>query len=45
MRDTDVLDGLTARYNLIILGGPLDNSYTRKRSGEGAANLSNLGLP
>ncbi|KAH6585596.1 hypothetical protein BASA50_001204 [Batrachochytrium salamandrivorans] len=39
VRDVDVLDGMTAKYNLIILGGPADNLYTRRRSEEGGAGL------
>eukprot|EP00842_Homolaphlyctis_polyrhiza_P000096 jgi/Hompol1/1087/HPOL_002640-RA len=39
IRDVDVLDGLAAKYNLIVLGGPLDNLYTRRRESEGASGL------
>ncbi|KAJ3120897.1 hypothetical protein HK098_004132 [Nowakowskiella sp. JEL0407] len=39
VRDVDVLDGLAARYNFIVLGGPEDNKWTRRREKEGAANL------
>ncbi|KNC98636.1 uncharacterized protein SPPG_06318 [Spizellomyces punctatus DAOM BR117] len=39
VRDIDVLDGIAARYNLIVLGGPADNAYTRRRENEGGANM------
>jgi hypothetical protein len=39
IRDVDVLDGLTARYNLIVLGDPRDNIYTMRRTSEGSAEL------
>ncbi|KAI9000181.1 hypothetical protein BC832DRAFT_562686 [Gaertneriomyces semiglobifer] len=39
VRDVDVLDGIAARYNLIILGGPADNAYTKRREKEGASTM------
>ena len=39
LRDVDVFDGITARYNLIVLGGPEDNLYTARRSRGGGATL------
>jgi hypothetical protein len=36
----DVLDGLAAQYNLIVLGGPIDNLYTRRREKEGVSTMS-----
>ncbi|KAJ1566197.1 hypothetical protein HK405_010803, partial [Cladochytrium tenue] len=39
VRDVDVRDGVAAKYHLIVLGGPLDNYYTRKRHSEGASGL------
>ncbi|KAI8846893.1 hypothetical protein BC829DRAFT_418861 [Chytridium lagenaria] len=37
IRDVDVRDGLAAKYHMIVLGGPKDNSFTRRREGEGGA--------
>ncbi|KAJ3314345.1 hypothetical protein HDU76_002435, partial [Blyttiomyces sp. JEL0837] len=37
IRDVDVRDGLAAKYNLIVLGGPRDNKFTKRREGEGGA--------
>lgn len=37
--DVEVLDGLAASYNLIVLGGPKDNMYTRKRESQGNVGL------
>jgi hypothetical protein len=37
--DVDVLDGIAARYNLIVLGGPSDNEYTKRRSEAGVSRL------
>ncbi|KAJ1547299.1 hypothetical protein HK096_003514, partial [Nowakowskiella sp. JEL0078] len=34
VQDVDVLDGLAARYNMIVLGGPEDNAWTRRRDKE-----------
>ncbi|KAL2913539.1 hypothetical protein HK105_206999 [Polyrhizophydium stewartii] len=39
VRDVDVLDGVAAKFNLIVLGGPRDNLYTRRRETEGASGL------
>ncbi|KAJ3273129.1 hypothetical protein HDV01_004768 [Terramyces sp. JEL0728] len=39
IKDVDVLDGIAARYNLIVLGDPRDNAYTLRRSQGGAAKL------
>lgn len=39
IRDIDVFDGITARYNLIVLGDPRDNYYTLRRTQGGAAKL------
>ncbi|KAI8905029.1 hypothetical protein EDD86DRAFT_212102 [Gorgonomyces haynaldii] len=39
VRDVDLHDGMAARYNLIVLGGSLDNYYTLRRSQGGAATL------
>ncbi|KAI8812023.1 hypothetical protein BJ742DRAFT_794536 [Cladochytrium replicatum] len=39
IRDIDVLDGLTARYNTIVLGGGRDNAWARRREGEGQSQL------
>ncbi|KAI9104846.1 hypothetical protein DFS34DRAFT_219605 [Phlyctochytrium arcticum] len=39
IKDVDVLDGIAARYNLIVLGGPSDNAYTKRRANEGTANM------
>ncbi|KAJ3377818.1 hypothetical protein HDU84_008182 [Entophlyctis sp. JEL0112] len=35
MRDIDVRDGVAAKYHLIVLGGPQDNLFTRRREKEG----------
>ncbi|KAK5668312.1 hypothetical protein QVD99_005343 [Batrachochytrium dendrobatidis] len=37
IHDVDVLDGVAAMFNLIVLGGPNDNMYTRRRSQEGGS--------
>ncbi|KAI9202381.1 uncharacterized protein BJ171DRAFT_514823 [Polychytrium aggregatum] len=34
VRDTEVLDGLAARFNLIVLGGPSVNLYAKRREDE-----------
>ena len=34
VRDIDLLDGLAAKYNLIVLGGPNHNFYTFRRTQE-----------
>ncbi|KAJ3322034.1 hypothetical protein HDV06_003635 [Boothiomyces sp. JEL0866] len=39
IKDVDVLDGVTARYNLIVLGDPRDNVYTLRRTQGGASKL------
>jgi 3-phosphoglycerate kinase len=39
IRDIDVRDGLAAKYNLIVLGGPLDNVFTKKRESEGTSSM------
>ncbi|KAJ3053644.1 hypothetical protein HK097_003757 [Rhizophlyctis rosea] len=31
VRDVDVLDGIAAQYNMLVLGGPEDNMFTKKR--------------
>ncbi|KAJ3034657.1 hypothetical protein HDV00_004796 [Rhizophlyctis rosea] len=31
VRDVDVLDGIAAQYNMLVLGGPEDNLFTKKR--------------
>ncbi|KAJ3300309.1 hypothetical protein HK104_002128 [Borealophlyctis nickersoniae] len=31
VRDIDVLDGVAAQYNMVVLGGPEDNMFTQKR--------------
>jgi hypothetical protein len=38
IRDVDVRDGISAKYHLIVLGGSKDNSFAKKREGEGASN-------
>ncbi|KAI9333717.1 hypothetical protein BDR26DRAFT_868064 [Obelidium mucronatum] len=37
IRDIDVRDGIAAKYHLIVLGGPKDNLFTRRREKEGGA--------
>ncbi|KAJ3218634.1 hypothetical protein HDU67_004687 [Dinochytrium kinnereticum] len=37
IRDVDVRDGLSAKYHMIVLGGPKDNVFTKRREGEGGA--------
>jgi hypothetical protein len=39
VRDIDVLDGISAKYNLIVLGDPRDNYYTLKRAASGSSGL------
>lgn len=39
VRDVDVLDGIAARYNLIVLGGPEDNEFAKRRANEGIADM------
>ncbi|KAJ3326374.1 hypothetical protein HDU76_012977 [Blyttiomyces sp. JEL0837] len=39
VQDVDVRDGIAAKYHLIILGGPLDNIFTKRREGEGGATM------
>ena len=39
IRDVDVLDGITARYNLIVLGDPRVNQYTLSRTKAGTSKL------
>ncbi|KAJ3100428.1 hypothetical protein HDU97_002215 [Phlyctochytrium planicorne] len=34
IRDVDVRDGLAAKYHMIVLGGPKDNVFTKRREGE-----------
>lgn len=36
IRDVDIRDGDAARYNMIVIGGPLVNLYTRQRVSEDA---------
>lgn len=40
IKDVELLDGLAAQYNVIVLGGPIDNLYTRRREGEGVSTMS-----
>ncbi len=42
VRDSDVFDGDAARYNMIVLGGPKHNSWTRRREHEGSAVMGLL---
>ncbi|KAJ2998060.1 hypothetical protein HDV02_004885 [Globomyces sp. JEL0801] len=39
IKDIDVLDGISAKYNLIVLGDPRDNYYTLRRTQGGASKL------
>ncbi|KAI8833518.1 hypothetical protein BJ741DRAFT_551218 [Chytriomyces cf. hyalinus JEL632] len=39
IRDVDVRDGIAAKYHLIVLGGPKDNAFTRRRETEGGAKM------
>lgn len=37
--DQDVRDGDTATHNMIVLGGPLINAWTKRRVGEGGREM------
>ena len=39
IKDIEVLDGVTAKYNLIVLGDPRDNEYTLARTKAGTSKL------
>ncbi|KAI8619925.1 hypothetical protein BC830DRAFT_1101631 [Chytriomyces sp. MP71] len=39
IRDVDARDGIAAKYHLIVLGGPKDNIFTRRRETEGGAKM------
>ncbi len=40
VKDVELLDGLAAQFNVIVLGGPIDNLYTRRRENEGVSTMS-----
>ena len=39
MFDDEVRDGDAARYNMIVLGGPEDNKWTKRRESEGGKRM------
>ncbi|KAJ3121874.1 hypothetical protein HK100_012200 [Physocladia obscura] len=42
IRDIDVRDGIAAKYHLIVLGGPEDNLFTKRRETEGGTENTKL---
>ena len=43
IRDIDLYDGISAKYNLIVLGDPRYNYYTFKRTTSGSSKLFSFG--
>lgn len=39
IKDVDVLDGVAARYNLIVLGSCSENMYTKRRADAGISKI------